>query len=279
MPTRFTTLPTLFRRSQCISRHHCKCGLFGVCCEAIPRQVDFFIDEGVLTGKGASSTISYIHYFFEWHGLGETFTQIHVHNCGAQNKNNALIDVVLPLDRSPCFGEWWPGYVQLFNSGTCEICTRLVLRTCQAKNKENVYFITIWYSKGSRSRIPRQWTRLSCLDCTMVQYWSQRTIGWVTSIHFSRRFRIWKFIITSDLIKPFQEQCFANIIFHPRKRLLTFLKLTGTCSKQTFYLLLLHLKASAMKGPNTCSEKFVSFVNQEPKTLLPLKSIKIKTQL
>ena len=91
MPNSFTTQPTLFRRSQCISRHHCKCGLFGVCCEAIPRQVNFLIDEGVLTGKGASRTISYIHYFFEWHGLGETFTQIHVHNCGAQNKNNALM--------------------------------------------------------------------------------------------------------------------------------------------------------------------------------------------
>ena len=126
-----------------------------MCCEAIPRQVNFLIDEGVLTGKCASSTISCIHYFFEWHGLAETFTQIHVHNCRAQNKNNALIDVVLPLDRSPCFGEWWPGYVELFNSGTCEICTRLVLRTCPAKNKENVYFITIWYSKGSRSRIRR----------------------------------------------------------------------------------------------------------------------------
>lgn len=35
-----------------------KCGLFGVCCEAIPRQVNFLIDEGVLTGKGANSTIS-----------------------------------------------------------------------------------------------------------------------------------------------------------------------------------------------------------------------------
>ena len=127
-----------------------------MCCEAIPRQVNFLIDEGVLTGKCASSTISCIHYFFEWHGLAETFTQIHVHNCRAQNKNNALIDVVLPLDRSPCFGEWWPGYVELFNGGTCEICTRLVLRTCQAKNKENVYFITIWYSKGSRSRIRRE---------------------------------------------------------------------------------------------------------------------------
>ena len=42
-----------------------KCALFGVCCEGIPRQVNFLIDESVLTGKGANSTISYVHYFFE----------------------------------------------------------------------------------------------------------------------------------------------------------------------------------------------------------------------
>ena len=68
-----------------------KCGLFGVCCEAIPRQVNFLIDEVVLTGKGANSTISYVHYFFERHGLGETFAQIHADNCRAQNKNNAFM--------------------------------------------------------------------------------------------------------------------------------------------------------------------------------------------
>ena len=68
-----------------------KCGLFGVCCETIPRQVNFLIDEVVLTGKGANSTISYVHYFFERHGLGETFAQIHADNCGAQNKNNAFM--------------------------------------------------------------------------------------------------------------------------------------------------------------------------------------------
>ena len=32
-----------------------KCAIFGVCCEAIPRQVKFLIDEGVLTGKGANT--------------------------------------------------------------------------------------------------------------------------------------------------------------------------------------------------------------------------------
>ena len=68
-----------------------KCALFGVCCEAIPRQVNFLIDENVLTGKGANSTISYVHYLFERHGLGETNAQLHADNCGAQNKNSAFI--------------------------------------------------------------------------------------------------------------------------------------------------------------------------------------------
>ena len=38
-----------------------KCGIFGVMCEGIPRQVNFLIDEAVSTGKGANATISYIH--------------------------------------------------------------------------------------------------------------------------------------------------------------------------------------------------------------------------
>lgn len=57
-----------------------KCAIFGVCCEAIPRQVNFLIDESVLTGKGANSTISYVHYFFDRHGLGKTEVQLHADN-------------------------------------------------------------------------------------------------------------------------------------------------------------------------------------------------------
>lgn len=68
-----------------------KCAIFGICCEAIPRQVNFLIDEGVLTGKGANSTISYVHYFFRRHGLGETEAELHADNCGAQNKNSAFM--------------------------------------------------------------------------------------------------------------------------------------------------------------------------------------------
>ena len=69
-----------------------KCAIFGVCCEAIPSQVNFLIDENVLTGKGANSTISYVHFYFERHGLGETKAQVHADNCGAcQNRNSAFI--------------------------------------------------------------------------------------------------------------------------------------------------------------------------------------------
>lgn len=44
-----------------------------------------------MTGKGANSTISYVHYFFGRHGLGEKTAEIHVDNCGAQNKNSTFL--------------------------------------------------------------------------------------------------------------------------------------------------------------------------------------------
>ena len=61
-----------------------KCALLGVWCEAIPCQVNFLIHENAQTGKGAKSTISYVHYYFECHGLGETKAQLHADNCGAR---------------------------------------------------------------------------------------------------------------------------------------------------------------------------------------------------
>ena len=53
--------------------------------------MNFLIDETVLRQKGANGTISYVHYFFERHRLGETTAQIHADNCGVQNKNNAFM--------------------------------------------------------------------------------------------------------------------------------------------------------------------------------------------
>ena len=68
-----------------------ECGIFGICCEAIPHQINYFIDESFATGKGANATISYVHDFLENHGAGETDVHFHVDNCGGQNKNNYVL--------------------------------------------------------------------------------------------------------------------------------------------------------------------------------------------
>lgn len=46
-----------------------KCGIFGVCNEGIPQQVNYLIDEAVATGKGVNTIISMLHHF-STHGLG-----------------------------------------------------------------------------------------------------------------------------------------------------------------------------------------------------------------
>lgn len=60
-------------------------------CEGIPQQVNFLIDEASDTGKGANTTISYVHYYFKHHGLGETNGHLHADNCLGQNKNNYFV--------------------------------------------------------------------------------------------------------------------------------------------------------------------------------------------
>ena len=47
-----------------------KCSVFGVCYEAIPRQIDFITDESGETGKGAIAVISKLRFFYENYGLG-----------------------------------------------------------------------------------------------------------------------------------------------------------------------------------------------------------------
>ena len=69
-----------------------KCGLFGICCEGIPRQLHYLIDEAIVNvGKGGNSTISYVTFSLRTE-KGETDAQI---NCagrgGGQNKNNFVI--------------------------------------------------------------------------------------------------------------------------------------------------------------------------------------------
>lgn len=68
-----------------------KCVIFGVMCEAIPWQLNYLIDEASNAGKGANATISYMHHYFEHHGLGETSVHLNANNCSGQNKNNYFI--------------------------------------------------------------------------------------------------------------------------------------------------------------------------------------------
>jgi hypothetical protein len=68
-----------------------KVGLFGVCCEGIPKQVNYLVDEAHCTSKGSNSVISYLHHFLENYGLGETELHLHCDNCAGQNKNNFVL--------------------------------------------------------------------------------------------------------------------------------------------------------------------------------------------
>uniref|UniRef100_A0A1X7T5Z3 CCHC-type domain-containing protein n=1 Tax=Amphimedon queenslandica TaxID=400682 RepID=A0A1X7T5Z3_AMPQE len=72
-----------------------KCGIFGVCCEAIPQQVNFLIDESFDTGKGANPVISMVHFYLKNHGLNSVSIHFHADNCTGQNKNNTVIQYLL----------------------------------------------------------------------------------------------------------------------------------------------------------------------------------------
>ena len=69
--------------------------LFGVCCEALPRQVNYLIDEADFPGKGADTVISILDHFFANYGLGEQHLLLTADNCVGQNKNNALLNYLL----------------------------------------------------------------------------------------------------------------------------------------------------------------------------------------
>ena len=75
-----------------------KCAVFGVCCEGIPRQINYLIDEASAVGKGANTVISLLHHFLHHHGLGEVTVGLHADNCTDQNKNNAMLQVQICYD-------------------------------------------------------------------------------------------------------------------------------------------------------------------------------------
>ena len=68
-----------------------KCGIFGVCMEAGPRQVNYLIDESHCSGKGSNAVISYLHHYFEHYSLGAKDLDLHCDNCSGQNKNKYML--------------------------------------------------------------------------------------------------------------------------------------------------------------------------------------------
>ena len=72
-----------------------KCTIFGVNCEALPRQINFLTDEAGDCGKGANAVVSRIHFFFDTHSFGEKDVFLHADNCTGQNKNNCMIQYLV----------------------------------------------------------------------------------------------------------------------------------------------------------------------------------------
>lgn len=68
-----------------------KCGIFGVCAEGIPQQMNYLIDEGMTSGQGSNMVISLLHHFLENYGFGEKFLDLHCDNCSGQNKNRFVL--------------------------------------------------------------------------------------------------------------------------------------------------------------------------------------------
>lgn len=69
--------------------------LFGICCEAIPQQINYLIDEADFPGKGADTVISLLDHFFDNYGLGEEHVLLTADNCVGQNKNNAVMQYLM----------------------------------------------------------------------------------------------------------------------------------------------------------------------------------------
>lgn len=72
-----------------------KAQLFGICCEGIPRQTNYLIDEENFPEKDANTVMSLLDHFFSHHGLGEKYACLTADNCVGQNKNSALLHYLI----------------------------------------------------------------------------------------------------------------------------------------------------------------------------------------
>ena len=74
-----------------------KVHLFGINCEAIPKQVSYLLSAADTIGQdgthsnNANTVVSLLHHYFEQHGQGERECFRHADNCSGQNKNKTVI--------------------------------------------------------------------------------------------------------------------------------------------------------------------------------------------
>ena len=104
--------------------------VFGVNCEALPRQVNFLTDKAGECGKGANNIVSHLHYFLETHRLSEKVMFLHADNCTRQNKNNCMVQYLVWRALTNQYSSITLSF--LVRSRPHKICTRLVFRTFQA---------------------------------------------------------------------------------------------------------------------------------------------------
>ena len=131
-----------------------KVGLFGVCCEGLPKQVNFMIDEAHLISKRLNAVISYLHYFFEHSGLGETEANIYCDNCPGQNKNRFVLwycawRVSIGLHKRVNLNFLIAGHTKLVSDGYFGLLKQA--------------FIPLWCC-GTRERVYEGYTRLVWTD-------------------------------------------------------------------------------------------------------------------
>lgn len=87
MHSRYIIPLTHFSLVPCIFWPPRKCGLYGINCEAIPRQVNYLIDECGCITKGANVVVSYLdHLFRKSRTLFATITLVAI----AVSKDNSL---------------------------------------------------------------------------------------------------------------------------------------------------------------------------------------------
>ena len=72
-----------------------KCAIFGVCCESLPQQVNYLINEAVNMRKDSNAIVNMLHHFFEHHGLCEKMVHLHADDYCGQNNNAIMVQYLL----------------------------------------------------------------------------------------------------------------------------------------------------------------------------------------